>query len=109
MKLANRKARPLKNSFEKQAWSQQQVVCGIDEVGRGCLAGPLVAAAVILHPNRKSPLLKDSKLLTKEELLKGYAWIIRNSWYAWGIISHTDIDKFNIYQANLMVMRRATL
>ena len=53
-----------KDSFEVAAWQQGLVVCGIDEVGRGCLAGSVVTAAVILPPGKKSPLLKDSKILT---------------------------------------------
>ncbi len=98
-----------KNSFELDAWERESVVCGVDEVGRGCLAGPLVSAAVILHPGKKSPLLKDSKILTKPELIKGYNWIIKNSWFGYGIISPQEIDKHNIYQANLIVMKRAVM
>ena len=52
-----------KNSFELNAWTNNSVVVGIDEVGRGCLAGPLVTAAVILPPYSKYPLLKDSKIM----------------------------------------------
>src|SRR5579859_3547633 len=99
----------LKDSFEKAAWQVQNVVCGVDEVGRGCLAGPLIAAAVILHPGKKSRLLKDSKLLTKPELIKGHNWIIKNSWFGYGIISPQQIDLHNIYQANLLVMKRAVM
>lgn len=85
------------------------LVCGIDEVGRGCLAGPVVAAAVILFPNSKHRLLKDSKALTKDELLKAYSWIIKNSWYSVSCVSHSDIDSFNIWQSTLMAMRQASL
>ncbi len=98
-----------KNCFEKEAWALGNFVCGIDEVGRGCLAGPVVTAAVILHPNKLSNILKDSKVLSKEELLKGYAWVINNSWYGYGIVSHDQIDTHNIYQATLIAMKRAVM
>jgi len=95
-----------KNFFETTAWSSNKLICGIDEVGRGCLAGPVVTAAAILKPHKKSPLLKDSKLLKQEELLKAYQWIIKNSWYSWAIMSNKEVDKYNIYQATLRAMKR---
>lgn len=98
-----------KNSYESAAWQEQKLVCGIDEVGRGCLAGPVVTAAVILNPNRKSPLLKDSKLMTKQELLEGYAWVTHNGWWALGVVNHRVIDQVNIYQATLQAMKTALI
>ncbi len=93
--------------YENTAWADSDVICGIDEVGRGCLAGPVVTAAVILHAHKKSPLLKDSKILSPDRRLKSYNWIIKNSWYATGIIHHRQIDSVNIYQATLRAMKRA--
>jgi ribonuclease HII len=104
-----KKAFLYKDFYEKEAWNANQLVCGIDEVGRGCLAGPLVTAAVILHSQKTSRLIKDSKLLTHEERVKAYAWIIKNSWYSTGIVSHTLIDTHNIYQATLIAMKRAVM
>lgn len=98
-----------KNFYEKRAWQVKELVCGIDEVGRGCLAGPVVAAAVILYPNSKHKWLKDSKLLEKDELIKAYDWIIKNSWYSVCPVSHVEIDKVNIWNATLMAMRQASL
>jgi len=98
-----------KDFFEKQEWGKNQLVCGVDEVGRGCLAGPLVVAAVILYPNNRLKLLKDSKVLTREELLKVYPRIISNSWYSFGIINNIDIDKFNIWRSTLLAMRQAIM
>lgn len=98
-----------KNSFEKHAWVEQNLVCGIDEVGRGCLAGPLVTAAVILPCNKTSPLLKDSKLLTEQERLKAYAWIIKRCWYGIGIVNNRIIDQHNIWHATLIAMKKALL
>ncbi len=97
-----------KDFYENQAWLQDSTVLGIDEVGRGCLAGPVVAGAVILHPNKSNRLLKDSKLLDHEELIKAYTWITKNSWYGVGIIHHRWIDHINIYQASMLAMARAS-
>jgi ribonuclease HII len=95
-----------KNQFEKQAWQERRWVCGIDEVGRGCLAGPVVAATVILN-GKTSPLIKDSKVLTAPERLKAFSWIKRNGWYAVAASHHRLIDSKNIYYATLRTMRRA--
>ncbi|HZW60621.1 MAG TPA: ribonuclease HII [Candidatus Babeliales bacterium] len=96
-----------KNSFEMEAWSLNKLVCGIDEVGRGCLAGPLVTAAVILPLNKTNRLLKDSKLTTPEERLKAYTWITKHCWYGVGIVHNRIIDQHNIYRATLIAMKRA--
>lgn len=98
-----------KNFYEKKAWRANTVVCGIDEVGRGCLAGPLVAAAAILPPGKHHNLLKDSKTLTQRELLLAYRWITKHCKYSLGIISNRDIDKFNIWQSTLIAMKKASL
>jgi ribonuclease HII len=84
------------------------VVCGVDEAGRGPLAGPVFAAAVILDPARPIEGLRDSKKLTearRDEL----APIIREHALAWAIAecSHTEIDTLNILQATMLAMRRA--
>jgi ribonuclease HII len=55
-----------------------------------------------------SRLIKDSKLLDQEELIKAYTWITRNSWHGVGIIHHRTIDAINIYQASMLAMARAT-
>jgi ribonuclease HII len=96
-----------KNFFEHEAWATQKLICGIDEVGRGCLAGPLVTAAVILHPGKNSRVLQDSKLMTEPERLKAYAWIMKHSWYGIGIVHNRIIDKHNIWQATLLAMKRS--
>lgn len=98
-----------KNSHEFLAWANQGVVCGIDEVGRGCLAGPLVTCAVILHPNKTHRMLKDSKLMTEPERLKAARWIVKNSWFSYGIVHHRIIDQHNIWQATLIAMKRAVI
>ena len=85
-----------------------RLLCGVDEAGRGPLAGPVVAAAVILHPRRPVDGLADSKTLTarrREELAEE----IRARAVAWavGAASVEEIDALNILRASLLAMRRA--
>ena len=81
--------------------------CGLDEAGRGCLAGPVTAAAVILKPNFKHELIDDSKKLTKikrEELSK---IIIKNSLdYSVGFVYPRKIDEINILNASILAMHK---
>ncbi|SFD10458.1 ribonuclease HII [Spirosoma endophyticum] len=81
---------------------------GLDEVGRGCLAGPVVAAAVILPSDYTHPILNDSKQLShrQRELLKKD---IERDALAWAVaeVSHEDIDRINILKASFLAMHRA--
>ena len=88
----------------RQRYSQ---VAGIDEAGRGPLAGPVVAAAVIL-PNCRIPYLADSKLLTPDQRVDVYRLIQRHA-YAIGVgmVAHDEIDRINILQATYAAMRLA--
>jgi ribonuclease HII len=85
-------------------------VAGCDEVGRGCLAGPVVAGAVILDPKRHIPGLADSKMLTSAERERLYGVITRHA-VAWAVAALTpvEIDTINIHRASLEAMRRALL
>lgn len=107
--LIKQKERFRKNFFEHQAWENGTLICGIDEVGRGCLAGPVVTAAVMLPAHKTSPLLKDSKLMTPAERLKAFEWIEKNCWYGVGMVHHRLIDKHNIWHATLIAMKRALI
>lgn len=82
--------------------------CGCDEAGRGCLAGPVVAAAVILPQDFECSLLNDSKQLTERErnILRP---MIEKEAIAWavGIVDHSEIDKINILNASILAMHRA--
>lgn len=98
-----------KNSHEAAAWQQKAVVVGIDEVGRGCIAGPVVAAAVILPLNKTNRKLKDSKMMTAQEREEAFEWIAKHCKYGVGIIHHRIIDKHNIYHATLIAMKKALL
>lgn len=82
---------------------------GLDEVGRGCLAGPVVAAAVILPPDYQHPILTDSKQLSRLQRDRLQADIRRDA-IAWAIaeVSPADIDRINILQASFLAMHRAT-
>ena len=86
-----------------------KVTAGVDEVGRGSLVGPVYAAAVILNHSINKKLLKDSKKLSKKrrEILSKY--IKKNSIWAIGIASISEIEKENILQASLIAMKRAIL
>lgn len=85
-------------------------VCGVDEAGRGPLAGPVVAAAVILDPARPIEGLRDSKALNARQRA-ALALQIRESARGWAIAeaSVEEIDRLNILQATLLAMRRAVL
>ena len=85
-----------------------QRVAGVDEAGRGPLAGPVVAAAVILDATRPIPGLRDSKQLTPGQR-ENLAVQIRNRSLAWAVAwaDHEEIDRLNILQASLLAMARA--
>jgi ribonuclease HII len=85
-------------------------VAGCDEVGRGCLAGPVVASAVVLDPTRHIPGLADSKTLTASARERLYEAISARA-LAWSVasVSSFDIDKLNIHRASLDAMRRSVL
>lgn len=98
-----------KNFFEIAAWELNSTVAGIDEVGRGCLAGPLVTAAVILPPYTTYPHLKDSKIMTPQEREKAFRWIQKKCYYGIGIVHNRIIDKHNIWQSTLISMKKALI
>ena len=83
------------------------ITAGVDEVGRGCLAGPVVSAAVILKEGINLNLLKDSKKITFKKRIEISNHIKLNSIYAVGMASVEEILKINILQAALLSMKRA--
>ena len=83
------------------------ITAGVDEVGRGCLAGPVVSAAVILKEGINSDLLKDSKKITFKNRIEISEHIKSNSYYAIGLASVDEILDLNILQASLLSMKRA--
>jgi ribonuclease HII len=91
-------------------WRREGFVAGVDEAGRGPLAGPVVAAAVILDPARRIRGIKDSKVLSHEERV-ALAAKIRERAIAWAVgwADVAEIDALNILQATYLAMRRALL
>lgn len=104
-----KKSPNVKDFFENDAWINESIVCGVDEVGRGCLAGPLVTAAVILPKGKKYYLLKDSKLLSEVEREKAFVWIKKHCLYTIGIVNHRVIDQQNIWKSTITAMKKALI
>ena len=93
---------------EKSLWREGfSRVAGVDEVGRGCLAGPVFAAAVILDSKAMLPGLRDSKLLALKARERLYAEIIGCSDWSVSEVSPAEIDRVNIHKASLLAMRQA--
>ena len=84
------------------------VEAGCDEAGRGCLAGPVVAAAVILDRNKDYPELNDSKQLTEKKRMQLRELVMKEALsYGVGIVSAQEIDEINILNASFLAMHRA--
>ena len=86
-----------------------KIICGVDEVGRGPLAGPVVAAAVILPEDHQISGLNDSKKLTEKNRVILYKEISDLAQISIGIVSHRIIDKNNILNATYLAMEKAIL
>ena len=89
--------------------NKKLITAGVDEVGRGCLAGPVVSAAVILKKGVLFKNLKDSKKLTFEQRIKVSKDIKKNSFFSIVVASVKEIEKLNILQASLLSMKRAIM
>ena len=92
----------------KSHYNAQIIEAGLDEVGRGCLAGPVVAAAVILPKDYTHPILNDSKQLSRNQRERLTKDIERDA-LAWAVaeVSSEDIDRINILKASFLAMHRA--
>ena len=99
--------RTLENALRRMGFVY---VAGCDEVGRGCLAGPVVASAVVLDPSRYIPRICDSKTVTALERDRLYERITREA-VCWSVVGvePTEIDRINIHQASLRAMQRAVM
>lgn len=95
----------IENSYFEKGF---RLICGVDEAGRGPLAGPVCAAAVILPPNHNIPGLNDSKKLSDKKRRELYP-LIKEQAVAYGIAfaSEQEIDDINILQATFLAMQRA--
>jgi len=102
LRLAAR--RTIENSLRRRGFDS---VAGADEVGRGALAGPVVAAAVVLDPRRHIPGLRDSKLLTPAQRERLYTEITGSARWAVGSVTPADVDRLNVHRASLDALRQA--
>ena len=102
-----RAMRTLENALRRTGFHR---IAGVDEVGRGCLAGPVVAAAVVLDPGRYIAGVCDSKMVSPSERERLYGLITTQA-IAWSVASATpaEIDDVNIHRASLEAMRRAVM
>ena len=95
----------LENKYEKEYWSSDRYVMGIDEAGRGPLCGPLVVACCILPINYENERIDDSKKLSEKKRNELFKEIIRDAHhYKFVIVPPKDIDKYDIYHATQRAM-----
>lgn len=97
-------------TFENKFLSRKiKLIAGCDEAGRGPLAGPVVAAAVIFDKKIFHKEINDSKQVSEKKREFLYKWILENCLsYGIGVVSHEEIDEINILQASLKAMKLAT-
>lgn len=102
-----RATRLIENAFRRFGFAR---IAGVDEVGRGCLAGPVLAAAVVLDPRRRIAGLRDSKQLSAATREARYAEIVERA-AAWSVAAAgpVEIDEVNIHRASLRAMHTAVL
>jgi len=94
--------------YERNLWNKgKKYVAGLDEAGRGPLAGPVVAAAVVFNKNPQIPMINDSKKLTEEVREYLFDLILNESLCGIGAAEVGEIDRINIYQASFLAMDRA--
>ena len=106
--LAKKEAFLERFSYEKQFWQKGELVAGVDEVGRGPLAGPVVTAAVIIDHNFDLLEVNDSKKLSPEKRLQLYPKILSEAVSVGiGVKSAAVIDQINIYEADRQAMAQA--
>lgn len=97
--------RMLENSWEKEAWSKEELIIGIDEAGRGPIAGPLVVAGVIFPPFYENNEIYDSKKLSEKKREQLYQVIMEEALeFQIKIVSEKEVDELNIYRATQLAM-----
>lgn len=99
----NKKSPPSPDYYEHSAWQNNALVCGVDEVGRGCLAGPLIVVAAILPLNCPEHF-KDSKKMTAKQRDAAFAWLNEHAIFTIARADHQRIATKNIYQATKAAM-----
>jgi ribonuclease HII len=96
-------------SLERKAIAVGKLVCGVDEAGRGPLAGPVIAAAVVLDPLRIPKGLNDSKQLNEAKREALFDAVMASASVGIGVVEAGVIDRINILQATLLAMRQAVM
>lgn len=98
-------SRAIENEIRRMGYVH---VAGVDEVGRGCLAGPVAAGAVVLHPDRYVAGIADSKVLTAADRERLFSEIVEAAvcWHV-AVVDVDDIDRLNIHRASLFAMQQA--
>ena len=95
------------NQYEKPFWNRRELVIGLDEAGRGPIAGELVVAGVVLPYNYRNEEINDSKKLSEKKREALYEVIVRDAVaYQIEIVSLEDIDRYNIYHATKRAMEK---
>jgi len=95
------------NQYEKPFWNRRELVIGLDEAGRGPIAGELVVAGVVLPYNYRNEEINDSKKLSEKKREALYEVIVRDAIaYQVEIVSLEDIDRYNIYHATKRAMEK---
>ncbi|MBQ1319832.1 MAG: ribonuclease HII [Solobacterium sp.] len=93
------------NDYEHEAWRNNRLVLGIDEAGRGPLAGPLTVAGVVFPVGYENPDIYNSKALSEKKRDELYETIMADAlFFAIKIVSEADIDRYNIYRADQLAM-----
>lgn len=97
--------------YENRLWEEGKIIAGIDEVGRGCLAGPVVSAAVILNNEAKDKdyleLINDSKAISESKRELVFNNIIKDFEYSVDFLGNNVIDEINILQASILSMKNS--
>lgn len=105
-----KKKKLCENLYEKQYWQENTLLCGIDEAGRGPLAGPLSVAAVVFPVGYANPDIYDSKALSEKKREELYQVIQEEAlWFQVWEVSVEDIDRYNIYRADQRAMQALAL
>ena len=98
------------NDFEHEAWQEGKLLLGIDEAGRGPLAGPLTVAGVIFEPGYENPEIYDSKRLSEKKRAQLYETIKEDAiWFQIIQVPEADIDRYDIYHADQMAMAKLAM
>lgn len=100
---------PSNTYYERMCYNQGfSYIAGVDEVGRGCIAGPVVAAACVLPRGYFDAAIKDSKMLSSQQREAVFSTLLKpHVSYGLGIVSNAEIDRINILQATLLAMQLA--